>query len=53
MSRPLWEADSVTAFAARWRERLPFVISNYALETFVTQGRGDDVDDFGALMLSA
>ncbi|KAH9885674.1 hypothetical protein F4778DRAFT_498501 [Xylariomycetidae sp. FL2044] len=52
LGRSLWEADSAYEFWRAWRERRHFVISNYAFEEFLEHGRGEDVDEFGKILLS-
>lgn len=53
MSRHLWEAKSKVEFARNWREKPHFVGTNYTLEHFLEYGRGDDVDEFGEIVLGA
>ena len=52
LSRHLWEADSSSDFARIWKEKPRFIIKNYAFERFLQHGRGEDVDEFGKIILS-
>jgi len=36
-----------------WKEKPHFIINNYSFEHFLKYGRGDDVDEFAEIMLSA
>ncbi|KAK3390050.1 hypothetical protein B0H63DRAFT_464706 [Podospora didyma] len=52
LSRSLWEAGSSFEFDRMWKERPQFVVANFALESFLGQGRAEDVDEFAEIMLS-
>lgn len=52
LSRPLWEATSAFEFGRLWKETPQFIISNYAFETFLQHGRGEDVDDFAEILMT-
>jgi hypothetical protein len=34
-----------------WREKRHFIITNYSFEHFLENGRGEDVDEFGEILL--
>lgn len=53
LSRHLWEADSSFEFARMWKEKPHFIITNYSFEHFLEFGRGEDVDQFAEILLSA
>lgn len=40
-------------FYRMWKEKPHFIINNYSFEHFLKYGRGDDVDEFAEIMLSA
>ncbi|KAI1310717.1 hypothetical protein F5Y03DRAFT_26402 [Xylaria venustula] len=52
LGRSLWEASSSTEFQRAWKESSHFVISNFMLEHFIENGKGEDVDDFAEMFLN-
>lgn len=52
LSRALWEASSSSEFQRAWREKPHFVISNYAFDGFLENGKGEDVDEFAEITLT-
>lgn len=52
LCRPLWEASSSLEFNRLWKETPQFIISNYSFDTFLKQGRADDVDDFAEVLMT-
>ncbi|KAI1169752.1 hypothetical protein F4777DRAFT_596019 [Nemania sp. FL0916] len=52
LGRSLWEADSPTGFQRAWKDSPHFVIVNFMFEKFVKSGKGDDVDEFGEMLLN-
>ncbi|KAK0628506.1 hypothetical protein B0T17DRAFT_614411 [Bombardia bombarda] len=53
LSRHLWEAESSSAFYRMWEEKPRYIISNYSLDEFLKHGKGDDVDEFAKILLTA
>ncbi|KAJ4249077.1 hypothetical protein NW762_012409 [Fusarium torreyae] len=53
LSHHLWEAASASDFERVWKDKPRFVISNYCLANFLENGRGEDVDRFAEILLSA
>ena len=53
LTRPLWEASSSFEFHCLWKERRYFVISNYSFNEFLQHGRGEDMDEFAEILMSA
>ncbi|KAI0140705.1 hypothetical protein BJ166DRAFT_108787 [Pestalotiopsis sp. NC0098] len=52
LSRHLWEAKSPAEFRRAWAEKPHFVMENHSFQRFLEQGRGADVDEFAAILLS-
>ncbi|GAB1318248.1 Transcription factor domain-containing protein [Madurella fahalii] len=52
LSRHLWAADSSSEFVRMWKEKPHFVITNYSLDYFLGNGRGEDADEFAEIILS-
>ncbi|KAJ9622247.1 hypothetical protein H2204_011595 [Knufia peltigerae] len=52
LSRHLWEAKSSFEFERAWKEKPHFIITNYAFNHFLQNGRGDDVDELAEILLS-
>ncbi|GAP87092.1 putative C6 zinc finger domain-containing protein [Rosellinia necatrix] len=53
LGRSLWEANSPIEFQRAWRDSRYFIIANFTLEGFIENGKGDDVDEFGEMLLVA
>jgi hypothetical protein len=51
LSRHLWEAPSSFDFFHIYREKPHYTISNVFFDDFLKEGKGDDVDDFGRILL--
>ncbi|KAF2967950.1 hypothetical protein GQX73_g5603 [Xylaria multiplex] len=51
LGRYLWEACSATEFQRAWNENSHFVITNFTLENFIENGKGEDVDEFAEIFL--
>jgi hypothetical protein len=53
VSKHLWEADSPTAFFRAWREKPQFVIKSTFPQEYMKCIRGEDVDEFSKILLTA
>ncbi|KAH8911161.1 hypothetical protein BR93DRAFT_964975 [Coniochaeta sp. PMI_546] len=52
LSAHLWRARDAFDFALAWRDRRHFVVNNNTIKEVLNEARGDDVEDFGKMILT-
>ncbi|OIW28649.1 hypothetical protein CONLIGDRAFT_632908 [Coniochaeta ligniaria NRRL 30616] len=52
VSAHLWGARDAFDFALAWRERRHFVVNNNTIKEVLSEARGDDIEDFGKMILT-
>ncbi|KAI1741736.1 hypothetical protein F4680DRAFT_414885 [Xylaria scruposa] len=52
LGRSLWDASSSAEFRRVWKDSSHFVITNFAFENFLKNGKGEDVDEFAEILLN-
>ncbi|KAI0189638.1 hypothetical protein F4808DRAFT_445306 [Astrocystis sublimbata] len=53
LGRSLWDARSSADFRRAWKDSPHYVISNFAFDKFLENGKGEDVDEFAQILLNA
>lgn len=48
----LWKAKTESDFDRLWARNQHFVIANFSFDKFIAQGKGDEIDEFGEMLLS-
>ncbi|KAJ9137783.1 Regulator of drug sensitivity 1 [Coniochaeta hoffmannii] len=52
VSAHLWQARDAFEFALAWRDRRHFVVNNTSIKQVLIEAQGDDVEEFGKMILT-
>lgn len=52
LSAHLWQARDCVDFAVAWRERKHYVVKRRAIISTLADADGDDIDEFGRMLLT-